>query len=108
MSGTNVREVMSAFDFEKVHRVMQLLDWKWVEKPGVFDGNESVPTIGRLATTALNLLSECANHPGDHFIATGGLVAMKSGNNLSLQFVVEESEVGDEENICYRAASEAK
>ncbi len=29
MSDESVNEIMSNFDFELVHRIMTLLDWKW-------------------------------------------------------------------------------
>ena len=31
----HIEEVMDWFDFEKVHRVMTMLDWKWANTGGV-------------------------------------------------------------------------
>ena len=38
-----IKKIMKHFDFEKVHKVMELLDWKWKTEEGV-----EVPSIKQL------------------------------------------------------------
>ena len=56
-----VTAVMEDFDFDRVHRVMANLDWKW----DISDGEMTVPSSYRLTKTAENLLRNTAQHYGD-------------------------------------------
>ena len=94
-----IDDIMRNFNFEKVHKVMEILDWKWVMT------KYGVPTIEELRGEARRLLVEAAN--GETQVATGGFRAVyeKNGANdpdpfISLEFVLEECEGfenGDEE-----------
>lgn len=77
-----IKEIMTEFDFEKVHKVMKFLNWKWSEV--------GVPSINMLKMTAKQLLSEVAlSHNDDTWTETGGFRVEKRFNKLTLSFVLE-------------------
>jgi hypothetical protein len=80
--------ILSNFEFEKVHKVMVALDWKWfVGDPDVM----RVPTIEEIKAEAYRLLIDCYLTPTSRWmIATGGLRVNKDDGLLQLQFVVDE------------------
>ena len=90
-----VEPVLKHFDFEKVHRSMKLLDWKWGGRGGL-----DVPSIERMKEVSRSLLVEVARTNSQYSIAsTGGFWAEKSSNNedplddgLLLRFILEYSE----------------
>jgi hypothetical protein len=85
-----VEEVLDSFDFNKVHRVMELLGWTWANL-------DRVPTRSELVEEARRLLPELDGRPGVH--GSGGLRAsFKEDGTLSLKFILCESwsEPGDE------------
>ena len=69
-------DIMNNFDFEKVHRVMTVLDWKWAL---VDSEHTAVPDIQHLRDTARNMLTECASRArkvsGQFNIGSGGFHA---------------------------------
>lgn len=86
---SQVDYIMENFDFEKVHRVMVALDWKWL---GL------IPTLEQIKSQARELMMEFVIAPtdvdGEQFVSIGrgGFVARLSGTDygiLSLEFVVE-------------------
>jgi len=78
-----VEEVLDAFDFERVHRVMESLSWTWANL-------DRVPTRAELAAEARRLLAELDGSPGVH--GSGGLRASyKDDGTLSLKFILCES-----------------
>ena len=82
-----VTVVMENFDFDRVHRVMINLDWKWVTD----DGGTTVPSIYRLTRNAEKLLREAAQHYGEEGLyscGTGGFIASLEGETLTLQFIL--------------------
>ena len=89
-----VNEVMDLFDYERVHKVMEFLDWKWVGK--------GVPEIYDLRVESRRLLEKVANKvieegEGYYFSATGGFKAEAWKNDdgslgLRLNFILEECE----------------
>ena len=82
-----VAVVMENFDFDRVHRVMANLDWKWV----IGDGETTVPSIYRLTRNAERLLREAAQHYGEeefYSCGTGGFMAHLEGETLTLQFIL--------------------
>lgn len=93
-----IEPVLDHFDFEKVHRSMKLLDWKWVGR----SSSESfeVPSIERMRETARNLLVSVVKLNNQYPITgTGGFWAEKSSGNedplddgLLLRFILEQSE----------------
>ena len=73
-----IAEVMEGFDFEQVHRVMTVLDWKWAIDNGV----EMVPTHYRIMKQAEKLLNDVSQYEDKlrHEIATGGFRAVFDEN----------------------------
>lgn len=90
-----VNEVMEGFDFERVHKVMVALDWKW----SIGDGEYTVPSVYRIMREADRLLrkvaSECFNDTNLHYCGCGGLCAYYDANEdercLELKFEAETS-----------------
>ena len=70
-------EILDHFDFNKVHKVMEHLNWTW------FDTDDQVPSISDIRKKARAFLRECADklldNPDDNFpdytIGAGGLYA---------------------------------
>lgn len=62
----HIEEVMDWFDFEKVHRVMTMLDWKWASIDAVPDIPDPRKEVRRLMTPLWNSDNE--------FIGTGGFM----------------------------------
>ena len=87
---TMVTAVMEDFDFDKVHRVMVSLDWRWT----IENGERTVPSSYRMMKTADRLLRDCAQHYGDkefYACGTGGFMASLDNGTLALQFILTES-----------------
>ena len=59
---THVNEIMDWFDFRKVAKVMEFLNWKWY-----FDGIDGVPAEGDIRALARQLMNEAY----DRAVATG-------------------------------------
>lgn len=90
---STVNEVMDLFDYERVHKVMEFLDWKWAGK--------GIPEIYDLRVESRRLLEKVANKviEGEeyYFSATGGFKAEAWKNDddtlgLRLSFILEDSE----------------
>lgn len=78
-------EIIREFDFHKVHRYMESVNWQW--------RNEGVPSIGTMKKLATRLLRDVAY--GDYStVATGGFMATAYGKEkygqleLHLYFVL--------------------
>ena len=76
-------EILGNFDWDKVRKIMEFLDWKWVDH-----NSESVPSIGRIIMRAEELCRSAYNDKGIH--QSGGFVATFEDEVLMLTFVVEE------------------
>lgn len=63
-----INEVLDNFDFEKVHKVMTFLDWKWIS---LSEGTNEVPSIARMVRSAQQYLS----------MAYDGLAKASHGDN---------------------------
>ena len=84
-----ITQVMEDFDFEKVHNVMNLLDWRWSNS----DGGSDVPSFYKIIKTAEKLLRGVAKYYGDeefHCFSTGGFMASLDNGILALQFILTE------------------
>ena len=95
-----IQNIMEDFDFQKVHNVMEQLDWKWTStKPGV-------PTIDEMKCEAKRLLIDACIEKT--CIATGGFRAVyeecSQGDPdpyIGLEFIIEECEgFVDEDETC--------
>ena len=87
-----IQDILEDFNFQKVHDVMEQLDWKWaMTKYGV-------PTIDELKSEAKRLLIDaCVEHT---CVATGGFRAVYEAGEtpddpdtyIALEFIIEECE----------------
>jgi len=82
-----ISEVISKFDFQKVHQYMKDTNWTWV-----IGGEERVPNVDELEFTAVSLLSKVVESDLPAYNAsTGGFTAYKLSWGLSLHFSFESS-----------------
>ena len=84
-----VAAVMEEFNFDRVHRIMVNLDWKW----DIGDGEMTIPSTYRIMKKAEGLLISAANHYGEeecYSCASGGFMASLDGTSLTLQFILAE------------------
>lgn len=87
-----IQDILEDFNFQKVHDVMEQLDWKWaMTKYGV-------PTLDELKSEAKRLLIDaCIEHT---CVATGGFRAVYEAGEtpddpdpyIALEFIIEECE----------------
>ena len=73
-----VQEVLENFDFDKVKKTMQFLDWKWIDLEGGFQ----VPSTAKLVLAAKKYLElaydglcKADYKDTEYFVACGGFVA---------------------------------
>lgn len=76
-----IKEILDKFDFEKVHAVMVLTDWKWKEI--------RVPTVEELRECAGWLLVNACFAEGDYTSGLGGLAVYKDDREVNLVFELE-------------------
>ena len=88
----DIETILDEFDFHKVQKAMEALDWTWASSAGV-------PTIGELRKTARYLLNFCYNADATeptYVTGTGGFEASRdmfvgdAKRYYSLKFVVSE------------------
>ena len=81
-----IEDILDEFDFSKVQKVMEALDWTWHDSDGV-------PTLGQLRKKARSLMKYCIGH-SQYTTATGGFHVHKETHDgitfYQLQFVVTE------------------
>jgi len=75
-----IKDIMDNFDFDRVHRVMEYLEWEWYSCDGV-------PSTYSLIKKAEWLLKEA--YAKNTTIAYGGFMASMENDSLSLSFVLE-------------------
>ena len=101
-----IDEVIDSFDFERVQKVMEFVEWKWIDP----DGNLTVPSVPRLkgsARRSLKLAYDAWNKHGyDYSVAgTGGFEAQCWGYGegesslFILRFVLEEAEAEESSTV---------
>jgi len=85
MTNPAIDEILANFDFEKVHRVMVFLDWRWIGTDGW-----KVPSVKRLQAAAAHHLASLASlDPGASAMSgAGGLRAERQGDRYELCFVL--------------------
>ena len=66
-----IDEIMDWFDFDKVHKVMTLLNWEWSKTNGV-------PAVGDMRAAVRGHLKEAAKQG---FCSTGGFSALRIDGN---------------------------
>ncbi len=85
-----INELLDNFDFIKVHKVMDFMNWGWADP----NNNYSIPKISDLKNCAEKLLkdviSQGLKEKQDWFCATGGFEAEFNykRKNFSLKFVL--------------------
>ena len=62
--------ILKNFDFQKVHKVMQALEWTWFNS----DSEDQVPSIGELVLHLQRLLSDASTGLLRSVITSGGTV----------------------------------
>lgn len=81
-----IDEILAGFDFQRVHKTMRFLDWRWASV-----NHGGTPTLFELKTEAERILTITAQVEEDTwFCQTGGFKATKDGNSLTLEFIVSE------------------
>ena len=95
-----VDEMIDSFDFEKVHRVMEHVDWKYVKSDGTI-GLPEIIDLKRVARYCLRNAYRYSLKYGDDasVVGTGGFEARyfpaddKEGAAFRLRFILSEWEV---------------
>lgn len=77
-----IEKILEVFDFEKVRAYMASTDWEW----GSDKGEEEIPSVDILKSTARRLLEECVD-----YTSTGGLHVIEIYGELDLLFCIEHS-----------------
>lgn len=78
-----IKKILKNFDFDRVHDVMEHLNWGWKDTDG------KVPSIDQLKELAKKLLNEVSEKDEFYNISTGGFRAFKYENgSLELEFVL--------------------
>lgn len=81
-----IDDIMDNFNFEKVHKVMEFLNWTWWNNELKKDINPTIQDIRSDARKKLKRILE-ENHSS---IESGGLVARKyDDGTISLEFKIE-------------------
>lgn len=85
--------ILDHFDFDKVHNIMTILDWRWycTSEKGLGDGLH-VPSIDNMRRTVYDLLNDMDKpdvNYGD-YSATGGFKVTMRNDYLELEFILEE------------------
>ncbi len=86
-NGTKIAKVLGNFDFVKTHTIMEVLDWRW-------SADSAVPDMLDLVDMAYYLLTKAVSNG---LAASGGFEATFHDGELTLKFVVEESQMGEVE-----------
>jgi len=83
-----IEDLLDKFDFNKVQKAMQVLDWKWAS------AENGVPTIYELRKTARGILKD-AYETGVTEVSIGGFSAKYDGSDrekwLYLEFTLTQS-----------------
>jgi hypothetical protein len=76
-----IEDILDEFNFEKVHKAMEALDWTWHDS--------GVPTIAELRRSARRLLNKVAEHDGDIEMSGGGFQVQKEYGDIGLFFYID-------------------
>ena len=106
-----VEEVIENFDFEKVHGVMKMLNWKWDgDNPGELP---TIPTVEKMKEVVKDLfrsmeeqIAKSGTWPDCTSTGTaGGFRAMIDGDVYTLEFILEEYEMDLEPQFTFEYES---
>ena len=87
-----LQELLDDFDFERVHKVMEVLDWHWVGVNGIPKEEDMIPIVKILYDD----IEDRVIHGEYSFCATGGFKLTfnpNEDNELSLVFEAETNSV---------------
>jgi hypothetical protein len=92
-----IDDILAQFDFNKVHRVMEFLDWRWGHETSPPPLAELIRTARQCLEVACRTFNHIGQPPTGMKWATRGFMATvdvyPSGNtSLSLQFSVDDQE----------------
>lgn len=79
-----IDDIIDEFDFERVRKVMIMLNWQWAQ-------TADVPSVLEMKKTARNLLRRMCEESDLDFYGTGGFEVIRSDQGLELRFVVAET-----------------
>lgn len=91
-------DIMTRFDFDRVHTVMEALNWTWAFSPtGVPSTDELKSSAYELLCMAVDGYANQTNKDVGYYVSTGGFTAevvtySQSKPNLQLSFCVESRE----------------
>lgn len=74
--------ILDNFDFERVHKVMAFLDWKWFTVDGY-----KVPSIEQMKESCRELFEEMKDKETDN-MSSGGFYVRKFPDIITLAFVL--------------------
>jgi len=82
----HIKSIIEKFDFEKVNKIMTILDWRWVNN----NMELSIPTSYELKEESIRILNDV--YDSDMYsVSTGGLKASKFEDHLELEFIINHS-----------------
>jgi len=90
--------IVQNFDWNKVHKTMIALDWKWFFNdivPEGIEGNMRTPSINEMKHLAEDLLYKVYIDETIKMSAKGGFEAIREDDELSLSFVIDQIQVTD-------------
>lgn len=93
-----IKNIVSNFDYERVHKTMEALGWTWFHS----STETKVPSIGEIVISSIELMEELLSdkYKGSKSIGTGGLYVRLEDDVLSLEFIVTDWNC-DKEGNCY-------
>lgn len=75
--------IMSEFNFDSVHKMMQAVDWTY------FNNTHHLAGLKKTASRLLDDVKKAINDDEEYFCSTGGFKASASIRGLKLQFIAE-------------------
>lgn len=88
-----IKHIMDNFDFERVHKAMELLDWTWGDRK---DDPFVVPSIDRIEEVAKDTLKGAIKRKC--YISSGGFVAEYHKGVIRLMFCIDDIDYYKAEN----------
>lgn len=80
-----IDEVMDNMDFDKIHRVMEYLNWQWADGEGGFE----VPDVPRIRKFCRSLIKNLLEENLQSIESGGFLVYKDQYNSIRVLFTIE-------------------
>ena len=87
-----IKHIMDNFDFERVHKTMELLNWTW----GAAKDDQVVPSLSRIKEAAKDTLKGAIKRKC--YISSGGFVAEYRKGVIRLMFCIDDIDYYKEEH----------